>query len=333
MRVHRTPFRPLRTELKGFGSRRTVAARADGVHDPPVAPRFTPKDVLRETLSSATSRLRLMGPLPCTPGARSRGCVPRPTLARSADREGGPSRSPPATTTSHPRFSPDGPPLLFLSTRSGKSQPWVSPVGRRRAEPSSPSSREAPAQPNGPPTGQLARARRERRQPFPRGRPGGPDRPPHPDLNWRLDLAGIREQFTSLWAVPSRGGRPRRLTDPRTRWVRVLVAGFQADRVRGRPTARGGRSSKSLRPGRSAASGGRPTKLAALGRRDRRRRLLPEDSLAMLGLDKPTPGGWENIGLWVKAGRSKRRLGTESTAPSSRRRHRLPDFGPASRRR
>mgnify|MGYP001139168040 CR=1 FL=1 len=27
------------------------------------------------------------------------------------------------------------------------------------------------------------------------------------DLNWRLDGAGVRDQFTSLWVVPARGGR------------------------------------------------------------------------------------------------------------------------------
>ena len=31
----------------------------------------------------------------------------------------------------------------------------------------------------------------------------------------------------------------------------------------------------------------------------------------MLGLDKRKPGGWENIGLWVKEGRSQRRLGAK----------------------
>ena len=42
-------FPASRTELKGFGSGGTVAAGADGVDGCALAPRFTGKDVLRET--------------------------------------------------------------------------------------------------------------------------------------------------------------------------------------------------------------------------------------------------------------------------------------------
>ena len=265
MRVHRTPFRPLWTELKGFGSRRTVAARADGVQDRPVAPRrFTPKDVLRETLithlavapdgSSAVYgrrtiegneyRIRLWR-VPLTRG-RAEQITTGDVDVRPASRptDGRCSSSRPAPGSRSPGCCPSRAASRASSRSStARSEP---PSGRRTAGASSPSPRAASS-------GSASATRSPR--------PPGTS----PGLNWRLDGAGIREQFTSLWVVPASGGRPRRLTEPDVRG-RVTLSG--------RPTRSGSASWRIRGPRRPMLEelqawsvptrGGRPAKLAAL---------------------------------------------------------------------
>jgi acylaminoacyl-peptidase len=125
-----------------------------------------------------------------------------------------------------PRFSPDGKTLVFMSGRSGKSQPWLLPLAggepRQLAE--------FPAQagaaewsPDGQNVAVLAQSGEER---FRVGDQEQPTSRRIKDLNWRLDGAGLRDQFTSLWVVPARGGRPKRLTDP----------GYEVVRRSGAPT-------------------------------------------------------------------------------------------------
>ena len=84
------------------------------------------------------------------------------------------------------------------------------------------------------------------------------------DLNWRLDLVGVRDQFTSLWVVPSRGGTPKRLTDPRYEVAQAFWSpdskriGFVADL---RPEAA---LVEEPQAWAIPAGGGRPSKLAEL---------------------------------------------------------------------
>ena len=112
----------------------------------------------------------------------------------------------------HPRFSPDGRTLLFLSKRSGRMQPWVLPTGG--GEPSQLT--ELPGDvsagewsPDGGTVVLLAPSGEER---FLVGDRDSPVARRLTDLTWRLDGVGVRDMFSSLWTTPARGGRPKRLT-------------------------------------------------------------------------------------------------------------------------
>src|SRR4029079_18323563 len=131
VRVHRTPFRPLWTELKGFGSTRRVASLSDGVHSCAVAPRrFQPKDVLRETFLTH---------LAVAPDGSSvvygRRTVEdgqyRTRLWRVATSGGRPEQITTGDGDVRPRFSPDGQTLAVIPNRSEKAQPWLLPLSGR----------------------------------------------------------------------------------------------------------------------------------------------------------------------------------------------------------
>jgi acylaminoacyl-peptidase len=210
-----------------------------------------------------------------------------------------------------PRFSPDGKTLVFLSGRSGKSQPWLLPLAggepRQLAE--------FPAQvgaadwaPDGKNVAVLAQTGEQR---FRVGDQEQPTARRIMDLNWRLDGAGIRDQFTSLWVVPARGGRPKRLTAPTfevasTFWTPDSQRiGFLAD-----PRPEAGLLEQ-LRAWSIPAGGGRPRKEAELAGEVAGGAFSPSGKLAYLGLDDPSFSGSTNLGLWVKSGRTTRRLGEE----------------------
>jgi dipeptidyl aminopeptidase/acylaminoacyl peptidase len=275
-----------------------------------VAQRFTGKNVLRETLvtqlavapdgSSAVYARRTIE------GGRYRTRLWRVPMTR-----GRAEQITSGERDTRPRFSPDGQALLFLSTRSGQSQPWVLPLGG--GEPT-----QLAEFPGGVGAAEWApdsaavlvlAASGENR--FIVGGGETPTARHIRDLNWRLDLVGVRDQFTSLWVVPARGGKPKRLTEPHYEVAQAFWSpdgkriGFVADR---RPEA-----ALVEEPQAWAIStrGGRPSKLAQLKGEIVVGAWSPRGRLAMLGLDNRKPGGWENIGLWVKEGRSQRRLGQE----------------------
>ena len=272
------------------------------------ARRFTAKDVLRETLikhlavapdgSSAVYGRRTIE------GNEYRTRLWRVPLARG--------RAEQITTGDldfRPRFSPDGRTLLFLSTRSGKSQPWLLPLAG--GEPSrlaefdgqvgvaewSPDSRNVLA---------LAQSGDER---FRVGDPESPTARRITGFNWRLDGAGIREQFTSLWVVPAGGGRPRRLTEPAFEVAQAFWSpdskriGFLADP---RPEAS---ILEELQAWAVPLRGGRRSQLASLRREIAAAAWSASGKLALLGIDEPDLVGSASIGLWVKDGRGLRRLG------------------------
>ncbi|MEK6274046.1 MAG: S9 family peptidase [Actinomycetota bacterium] len=275
-----------------------------------MAPRFTAKDVLRETLvtqlavapdgSSAVYARRTI-----------EGGKYRTRLWRVPMNRGRAEQITSGELDTRPRFSPDGRSLLFVSTRSGALQPWVLPLGG--GEPTQLAEFEGGASvaewsPDGGTVLTLAAGGEDR---FLVGDRGSPTARHIRDLNWRLDLVGVRDQFTSLWTVPARGGKPKRLTEPRYEVMQAFWSpdgkriGFIAD----------------LRPEASvveepqawsiSARGGRPSKLAELKGEIVVGAWSPQGRLAILGLDNRKPGGWENIGLWLKNGRSHRRLGEE----------------------
>jgi acylaminoacyl-peptidase len=274
------------------------------------ARRFSPKDVLRETLlthlavapdgSSAVYARRTI-----------EGNEYRTRLWRVPLTSGRAEKITTGDIDVRPRFSPDGRSLLFLSTRSGKSQPWVLPLaggepnrlaefdGQVGAAEWSPDGRSVLA---------LAQSGDER---FRVGDPESPTARKITGLNWRLDGAGIREQFTSLWVVSRGGGRPRRLTEPVFEVGQAFWSpdskriGFLADR---RPEAS---VLEELQAWSVSARGGRPAKLASLRGEIASAAWSPRGKLALLGTDEPGPVGSASIGLWVKDTRAQRQLGED----------------------
>ena len=210
-----------------------------------------------------------------------------------------------------PRFSPDGRTLLFLSTRSGKSQPWL--LSLSGGEPTQLAEFDgqvgaAEWSPDGQSVLALAQSGEDR---FRVGDPEAPTARHISSLNWRLDGVGVRDQFTSLWVVPARGGRPRRLTQPT---YEVGHAFWAPDSKRIGIVA-------DLRPEAGVLEepqawtvplqGGRPAKLAELRGEIAAAGWSPAGKLAFAGVDEPGPVGSASIGLWTKSGRSQRPLGEE----------------------
>jgi dipeptidyl aminopeptidase/acylaminoacyl peptidase len=272
--------------------------------------RFTPKDVLRETMITN---------LDVSPDG-SAAVYGRRTIEGNEYKRrlwrvplsGG--RAEQITTgdlDARPRFSPDGRTLLFLSTRSGKSQPWLLPLGGGEPAPLADFDGQVGAAewaPDGKTVLTLAESGEER---FRVGDLEAPTARHITGLNWRLDGVGVREQFTSLWVVPARGGRLRRLTQPAYEVVQAFWApdskriGIVADlreeaAVLELPQA----WTVSLRAGR-------PAKLAQLAGEIVSSSWSPGGKLAFLGIDQPELVGSANLGLWVKKGRTQRRLGDE----------------------
>jgi dipeptidyl aminopeptidase/acylaminoacyl peptidase len=317
--VHRTPFRPHGTELKGFGSRGTLAVAPDGGQDPsrrlwcdaavpPALRPFRPADVRRQVL------LQHVAVSPDgTWAAYSRRTVEkgeyRGRLWRVPLDRGRPEQLTFADSNdAGPQFSPDGRELAFLSDRSGRFQPWTLPLGG--GEPRKVAELE----------GQVAAAKWS-----PDGQallllaPSGEDRflvgdGEKPvarrilDLTWRLDGVGLRDQFTSLWTVPTRGGSPRRLTQPHyevadAAWLGNARIAFLADL---------GEEAGVIEFPQAysvTAGGGRTRPLASLGGYILSLACSPNGRVALVGVDRADPVGWENENLYVVEGRRVRQLG------------------------
>jgi len=274
------------------------------------ARRFTPKDLLRETFLTH---------LDVAPDGSSvvygrrtiEGGAYKTRLWRVAMDGGRAEQITTGDSDSRPRFSPDGKTLGFLSGRSGKSQPWLLPLAGGEPQQLA----EFPAQagaadwaPDGKSIAVLAQTGDQR---FRVGDQEQPTARRIKDLNWRLDGAGIRDQFTSLWVVPAQGGRPRPLTEPiyevaSTFWTPDSQRiGFLAD-----PRPEAG-VLEQLQAWSIPAAGGRPKKEAELAGEVAGGAFSPSGKLAYVGLDDPSFSGSTNLGLWVKSGRTTRRLGEE----------------------
>jgi dipeptidyl aminopeptidase/acylaminoacyl peptidase len=272
--------------------------------------RFTPKDLLRETV---ITQLALAPDGTAAVYARrtiERGEY-RTRLWRVPTGRGRPEQITSGPSDVRPRFSPDGASLLFLSTRSESAQPWVLPLAGGEATQLAELDVQVGAAEWSPDSSQVALLAESGVERFRVGDPEQPTARHIKDLNWRLDLAGIRDQFTSLWVIPARGGRATRLTDPEYEVAQAFWApdgrriGFLADR---RPEAG---LLELLQIWSVAAGGGRPRKHAELKGEIEAAAWSPGGTLAYLGLDDPSLSGSSNIGLWVQKGRSARRLGEE----------------------
>ena len=272
--------------------------------------RFAPKDVLRETfltqLAVAPDGSSVVYGRRTIEGGEYR------TRLWRVPMDGG--RAEQITTGDmdmRPRFSPDGKTLVFISVRSGKAQPWLLPLGGGEPQPLAELDGQTGAAEWSPDGSRLALLAESGEDRFRVGDPEKPTARRIADLNWRLDGVGIRDQFTALWVVPARGGKPNRLT----------AAGHEAIQPFWSPD--GGRIGYLADPRPEAglleqpqvwsipAEGGRATKHAELKGEIGGAAFSPKGKLAYSASTIRPSAGATNMGLWVKEGSRTRRLGEE----------------------
>jgi dipeptidyl aminopeptidase/acylaminoacyl peptidase len=214
-----------------------------------------------------------------------------------------------------PEFSPDGESLAFVSDRSERFQPWILPLGggepRRAAELDG-----QVAAAGWSPTGRallLLSPSGENR--FLVGSDEKPVARRIRDLTWRLDGYGLRDQFTSAWTVPARGGRARRVTEPS---YEVTDAAWLPDGRRIAFLADRGPDAGVIEFPQAhsvSARGGRPRQIARLGGYTVSLACSPAGRIALVGVDRADPVGWEQTNLFVVEGNRTRQLGADLDRP------------------
>ena len=218
-----------------------------------------------------------------------------------------------------PRFSPDGRTLLFLSDRRGTNQPWLLPLAGgepRRLTELEGSVRAAEWSPDGSrvlligPSGEDRYIVGDAKDPIARR---------ITDFTWRLDAAGFRDQFSSVFVIPAEGGESVRLTAPEYEVKQACWSpdgtriAFVADRD---PDA-------GLRHFMGAAkawaipadeSGTEPELLAALGGAILTA-VWSGAGLAVIGVDHPRAPAWANHNLYLADKSGNRQLGAKLDRP------------------
>jgi len=199
-----------------------------------------------------------------------------------------------------PRFSPDGKSLLFLSDRSGQTQPWAMSLGggepRRVAEIEG-EVRAAEWSPDGKRVAMIAPSGVDR---FLVGKPDDPVARRITDITWRLDGIGIRDRFNSAWVVRAAGGRPTRVVAPDFEVTEVFWSpdgarlGFLADLGDNADIIELPQAWTVDPKGRDS-----PRALAALKGSVYKAAWSPEGVLAMLGMDHPADPEWANESLFL----------------------------------
>jgi dipeptidyl aminopeptidase/acylaminoacyl peptidase len=214
-----------------------------------------------------------------------------------------------------PQFSPDGQSLLFLSDRTDGFQPWILPLGggepRRAGELEGPV-RYATWSPDGQTLLLLAPSGENR---FVVGDHEKPLARTIRDLTWRLDGLGLRDQFTSAWTMPARGGRATRVTGP---GYEVTDADWSADGRRILFLADLGDGAGVIEFPQlhsAAASGRRPRLMAGLKGYILSLGASPLGRIALLGVDREDPVGWESETLFLVENGRARPLGGELDRP------------------
>jgi len=208
-----------------------------------------------------------------------------------------------------PEFSPDGRALVFLSDRTERVQPWILPLGggepRHVAEIEG-SVAAAKWSPDGKSLLLLAPSGENR---FLVGDDERPVARVIRDLTWRLDGVGLREQFTSAWTIPTQGGRARRLTEP---GHEVVDAAWSPDgrRVTFLADLRDEAGVIEFPQAYTVSSrGGRRRPLATLKGYALSLACSPAGRIALVGVDRADPVGWEHENLYLVEGGSTRQLG------------------------
>jgi dipeptidyl aminopeptidase/acylaminoacyl peptidase len=214
-----------------------------------------------------------------------------------------------------PEFSPDGESLAFVSDRSERFQPWILPLGGgepRRAAELDGQVAAAGWSPNGHALLLLSPSGENR---FLVGSDEKPVARRIRDLTWRLDGYGLRDQFTSAWTVPARGGRARRVTEPS---YEVTDAAWLPDGRRIAFLADRGPDAGVIEFPQAhsvSARGGRPRQIARLGGYTVSLACSPAGRIALVGVDRADPVGWEQTNLFVVEGNRTRQLGADLDRP------------------
>ena len=268
----------------------------------PTGPRqFQPKEIFKQAVISS---------LAVAPDASSIVYVKRTVddgkyvrrLWRTTFKGGRPDQLTSANASdTRPRFSPDGKALLFISDRSGKPQVWVMPMtgGEPQKLTDLPSGVGAA---EWSPDGQrllLLAASGEKR--FVIGKSDDPVARRITDYTWRLDGAGYRDEFTSVWIVETATGKTKRITAPT---YNVESAAWSPD---GRHIAFVADMSPEAALEETPkvwtlpvnSNGAKPTQVAQLQGAVFAVAWAPSRDIAFMGIDKPHTPWWANQELHV----------------------------------
>lgn len=218
-------------------------------------------------------------------------------------------------TDGAPRFSPDGRTLLFLSDRSGRSQPWLMPFSG--GEPRRPAElgggvKAAEWSPDGKRIAVVAPSGKQR---YIVGKPDDPTARRITDLTWRLDGVGMRDQFNSAWMIRETGGRPKRIVDP---WFEVDgvfwsssgdAVGLLAD------TSEDAAIMETNSAWSVSPKGGHLERIVSLEGSVYAAAWSGSGILAFVGIDRAGTPEWANPYLYALEGSSPRRLGAGLDLP------------------
>ncbi|HEV2030356.1 MAG TPA: S9 family peptidase [Candidatus Dormibacteraeota bacterium] len=209
-----------------------------------------------------------------------------------------------------PRFSPDGNSMLFMSDRSGKPQAWVMPL--KGGEPRQLTDLASGAggaewSPDGKRVLLLAPCGEKR---FLVGKPDDPIARRIRDYTWKINGAGYRDEFTSVWVIDAAGGKPARLTAPT---YDVAGACWSPD---GKHIAFLADLSEEARlleypalwsiPSRPSEE--HPAQVASLPGAIFNAAWAPSRHLVFLGNSQPNQPGWANVDLYISDGKALRQL-------------------------
>ena len=302
-------FSASRDRVKGLGVREECnrAGRTEYIRRVPT-PRFEARDLVRQVLlttpavSSDGSQVAYVRRTIEDGGYRNRIWLVPWRGGRARRLTGGP-------TDAQPRWSPDGERLLFLSDRSGRMQPWVLPLAGGDPEQLVEVDGEVVAAEWSPDGRRVLLLAPSGVQRFVVGDPDDPTARVIRDLTWRLDMVGVRDQFTSAWVVE--GGRARRVTAPD---YEVAGADWHPDGERLAVVA-------DRRPAVPLVEepqvwtvplgGGRPREAARLAQGIYSASWSPSGTLAVVGSEADSDLGGENLTLHVAGRGGLRRLALE----------------------
>lgn len=210
-----------------------------------------------------------------------------------------------------PRFSPDARQILFISDRSGKPQVWVMPTTGGEPRQITDLADGVGAADWSPDSKQLLIVAPSGEQRFIVGKADDPTARRIRDYTWRLDGAGVRDEFASLWITDVDDPKPRRITKPD---FNVDAAAWSPDGSQiaflADLTATAGLeeiAAVHVIP----AEGGEPNQVARLDGGIRNLAWNPGPFIAFLGTGQAGSPGWADLELHVVENGTPRRLAAE----------------------